>query len=308
MQFLIRSLSNDVYFNLAIEDYLLHQSDANFLFLWQSEKAVVSGKHQNILGEINYEFCKNNKIQIARRLSGGGTVFQDAGNLNFCFIQNLKNDLSKAINYPHFLDPIKKALLQQGIETTYSTRHDLLFQEKKISGNAQHIDQKLKRVLHHGTLLLQSDLQNLGRALKPAGDYQSIAVKSVRSSVTNILSEANQIPNFIEKLKLYFLQQEGYQDYILTPTELSQIEDLKKIKYQTEKWIFNYSRKYAVRKHLNEHSTLSFEVENGQIHNVKISLAGAETAMPQWENKLINETNSALLSEELGINNPFILF
>ena len=141
------------YFHLAAEAFFLQQTDENILLIWQSESAVVSGKHQNICAEINYKFCKENNILPARRLSGGGTVFHDMGNINFTFIKNIETEMDKAVNYKQFLEPIRKTLFSLGIETTYSYRDDLLLDGKKISGNAQHIFQQKKRDLHHGTLL-----------------------------------------------------------------------------------------------------------------------------------------------------------
>ncbi len=197
---LIVSESTDVYYNLAAESHFLHHTDENVIMLWRSESAVVCGKHQNICAEINYAACRQLNIAPARRVSGGGTVYHDLGNLNFSFIQDLGTTLDKAVNYKRFLEPIRQALLEMGIETSYSERDDLLFNGVKFSGNAQHIFQQKKRVLHHGTLLLNANIHNLGKALHSEGQYQDKAVKSNKSSVTNLgdhFAELQQIEQTI---------------------------------------------------------------------------------------------------------------
>lgn len=173
------------------------------LLFWQSESAVVCGKHQNLCAEINYAACQHLGIKAARRVSGGGTVYHDLGNLNFAYIQDLGTTLDKAVNYKRFLEPIRQALSTLGIESTYSQRDDLLYQGLKFSGNAQHIFQQQKRVLHHGTLLLNANIHNLGKALKTDGNYQDKAVKSNRSEVTNLGDHhptLTDIPNTIDQL------------------------------------------------------------------------------------------------------------
>ena len=119
---LIQTESTDVYFNLAAEAYLLEHSSEDILILWRSGSAVVCGKHQNICAEINYAHCIKNGIHPARRISGGGTVYHDMGNVNFTFIQNLKTGLEKAIDYKQFLEPIRSALKAMGVETQTSLK------------------------------------------------------------------------------------------------------------------------------------------------------------------------------------------
>ena len=185
MRFFISDSTNP-YFNLATEQFLLHDFSEDVLFLWRSDNSVVLGKHQNACAEANYEFCKENNIKIARRLSGGGTVFHDLGNINFTLIRNLKDGMSKAVDYRFLLEPIRKVLADLNIETTYSKRDDLLLNNLKISGNAQHIHQRGLRNLHHGTLLYDSDLKKLNSAIRSIGTYEGKSVPSNRSDVTNI--------------------------------------------------------------------------------------------------------------------------
>jgi len=242
---LIVSRSLNPYFNLAAEAYFLQNTNDNVVIIWQSESAVVSGKHQNICAEINYKFCKENNILPARRLSGGGTVFHDMGNINFTFIKNIETEMDKAVNYKQFLEPIRKALSSLGIETTYSHRDDLLLDGKKISGNAQHVFQQKKRVLHHGTLLYNCKLTNLSSALHSEGQYEDKAVKSVRSIVTNIKDHHNfgETQDFLVKFINQLSDSFGAAHFI-SENELQQINQIKNEKFELEEWILGYSPKY----------------------------------------------------------------
>ncbi|MDA0783829.1 MAG: hypothetical protein O2814_04700 [Bacteroidetes bacterium] len=244
---LIVSDSTDVYYNLAAESHFLHHTDENVILLWRSESAVVCGKHQNICAEINYAACRQLNIAPARRVSGGGTVYHDLGNLNFSFIQDLGTTLDKAVNYKRFLEPIRQALLEMGIETTYSERDDLLYNGVKFSGNAQHIFQQKKRVLHHGTLLLNANIHNLGKALHSEGQYQDKAVKSNKSSVTNLgyhFPVLQKIDQTIATLaqKLATITQSAISS--IQPNEDYQIKQLKTEKFTSPEWIFGYSPSY----------------------------------------------------------------
>lgn len=314
---LIISQSFDVYFNLALEDYLLQYSGEDFLFLWQSDNAVVCGKHQNVCGEINYGFCRQNNIKVARRLSGGGTVFHDMGNLNFSFIENLKHGLSKAIDYKQFLDPLREAMLQLNIQTTYSQRNDLLLNGKKISGNAQHIDQRRKRVLHHGTLLIDSDLKSLGQALKSQGNYESHSVKSVRSEVANIVfNEAGKQENvkkIREAIAGYFIDTMGYENTTITELQKQQIEEIKNNKYRRFDWIVGYSPVYIANKEImlqNQKVALNYKVEQLKISEIKLynhHINGAE-ALAEFEGQELSEELSFKFDEKFQFHNPYILF
>src|SRR5690554_4159748 len=180
----IRLSSRDPYFCLAAEEYLMKKFTDDIFMLWQSDDTVVIGKHQNAMGEINYRYVHEQNITVARRISGGGTVFHDSGNLNFAYIKNVSS--TSEISFTRFIQPITEALGSLGITATTSGRNDLLVDGKKVSGNAQHIFKN--RVLHHGTLLFNSNLQTLGSSIKVIpGLYRDKAVQSNRSIVTNIL-------------------------------------------------------------------------------------------------------------------------
>ncbi len=168
--------------NLAIEEYLFKNTKDDYFMLWQNDPTVVIGSNQNLFAEINTEYTEKNNILISRRITGGGAVYHDHGNLNYSFISNSD---SSNINFESFCRPIIDALFALGINAELSGRNDLTVDGKKISGNAQaHFN---NRVLHHGTLLFNSNLEVLSQALKVDEEkIKSKAIKSTRSRVANI--------------------------------------------------------------------------------------------------------------------------
>jgi len=273
---LIVTENTDVYFNLAAEDYILHHWDADVLMFWRSKKAVVCGKHQNLCGELNYSWCRKHGIDIARRLTGGGTVFHDLGNINFTFIQNIPEGLDKAVNYRRFLDPMRDVLQKIGVETSYSSRNDLLVKDKKISGNAEHVLQRRSRVLHHGTLLFRSELGDLGEALHPVGKYETKAVQSVRSEVTNISDHFLQEENsdaFMQMVIRGFENIKHTNRYVFREEDLQGIDNVKHAKYSKESWILGYSPGYTVQKVWNFHENiyrLEMKIDHGVVLQMQI--------------------------------------
>jgi len=239
--------NTDPYFCLAAEEYLLKNFSEDIFMLWQSEKAVVVGKHQNLLGEINYPFVRDNNIALCRRISGGGTVFHDSGNVNFSFIKNVKSP--DEISFKQFTAPVVEALAKLGITATTSGRNDLLIDGLKISGNAEHVYKN--RVLHHGTLLFDSDLKNLGQAIKVVpGKYESKAVQSNRSPVANIsqfLKTPMTTGEFIQFLLDVQLENPENHIYVLNENNIQAIEKLADEKFRTWEWNFGYSPKYTFR-------------------------------------------------------------
>ena len=202
MNFLILK-TIDPYLNLAIEEYLFEYSDEDIFMLWQNEPTVVIGKNQNALAEINMNYLKENNIHIARRITGGGAVYHDLGNINYTFISSKNN--SNEINFEYYTRPIIKALNNLGINAKLSGRNDLLVGDKKFSGSAQHA--KSGRVLHHGTLLFDSDLNVLTNVLNVDEEkIKSKAIKSTRSRVINLkelLDNSFTPEKFIDYISAY---------------------------------------------------------------------------------------------------------
>ena len=183
---LIHSNSHDASFNLAAEEYLFSHRSDEILFLYVNEPCVVVGRNQDVLSEIDRDFCSENNIPVFKRISGGGTVYHDLGNLNYCFISNRiqgESPLDTA-----FLQPIVHVLADLQVEVFIGKRNDLwLPGGHKISGTASHVGKT--RILRHGTLLYDADLNNLEKSLTPkAAGSTSRAIASVPSPVKNIRS------------------------------------------------------------------------------------------------------------------------
>ena len=238
--------NTDPYFNIAAEDYLLKNSGEDIFMLYRNEPSIIVGKHQNTFAEINYKFVKENKIKIVRRLSGGGTVFHDLGNVNFTFIQNGKE--GTLIDFVKFTEPVIHTLNLMGVHATRSGRNDILVEGLKISGNAEHIYKT--RTLHHGTLLFSSKLDVLKNGLKTNPEnFSDKAVKSVRSPVTNISNYLKDysIDTFIQKVQssvLEFFPKTDFHTFNDSETEI--INNLVNQKYATWEWNFGYSPKFKI--------------------------------------------------------------
>lgn len=301
---------------------MLHEMDEDILMFWQSRKAVVCGKHQNLCAEVNYAYCRENNIDMARRLSGGGTVYHDPGNVNFTFIKSIPEGLQYAVDYRRFLEPIREALQFLGIETEYSSRNDLLYRGKKISGNAEHVLQKKKRVLHHGTLLFKSDLNSLGRALKPEGVYEDRAVKSVRSEVTNlaVAYPEKTVSDFIKGLLTYFSSQKHTNWYVFNAHDLFEIDSISQKKYAALEWRVGYSPNYTVTKQIfgPDESPFTIKIHCAKNNIVSIQIINSEgkacftELTAQWTNLQLNEFHSTEFSRACAQHGfhmqQFILF
>ena len=238
--------SLDAYYNMAAEEVFLDRHNGNFFILWQNKNAIVVGKNQNALAEIDADFVKENEIDVVRRLSGGGAMYQDLGNLNFTFICDEKKWFS---DYSYFTTPVINAMNNLGVNLTLSGRNDIMLGDFKVSGNAQAV--RGERIMHHGTLLLDADLSVLGRALTP--DPEKIAakgIKSVSSRVINIndtVADKLTVDAVIEAIKNAVC--DAFPDTIvrdITDEEDAEIKALSE-KYRTWEWTYGNSPKYTYK-------------------------------------------------------------
>jgi lipoate---protein ligase len=270
----INNNNTNPYFNLATEEYLLKNFTDNCFMLWRNEPCIVVGKNQNTLSEINYDYIKENKIPVVRRLSGGGAVFHDLGNINFTFISD--NDSESFLNFKKFTQPIVTILEKLEVKAEFSGRNDLVIDGRKFSGNAQY--NYKNRILHHGTLLFSSNMTDLTSALnvKPT-KFQGKSVKSVISRVTNIsehLKSPLSIYDFKELVMNHILQSfENTGFYGFNTRDLESIDQMVKEKYDTWEWNFGGSPNYSFSKEKRfEGGSVEFNlnVEKGIIKNIKL--------------------------------------
>ena len=235
--------STDPGFNLAFEEYVLtHYTHGNILILWQNDNAVIVGRNQNTAEEVDQNFVDAHGIRVIRRNTGGGAVYHDLGNLNYSFITDI------GATRDAFSQPVVRALQELGLDAAVSGRNDILVSGCKVSGTAQ---QFLKgRVLHHGTLLFDSNAEMLCGALTPDPEkFQSKSVKSVRSRVGNIrsfLPKDMDLASFWAHLKTC-LTQTGGVDIVLSHEELKAVRQLKADKYDTWQWNYGKSPAYNTR-------------------------------------------------------------
>jgi len=270
----INSPDNSPYFNLAAEEYLLKCFREDVFLLYRNTPSIVVGKHQNTLAEINLPFVQEQEILVARRISGGGTVFHDLGNLNFAFFTTgREGDL---VNYKRATLPIIEALGEMGLQVMLGERNELLLKKLKISGTASHVWKQ--RVLHHGTLLYSSEMGDLSAALKsPQERFTDRAVRSVPARVTNIrdhLKEKMDVGLFQERIMDYMLRTiKGARLYHFSPADLAEIENRRDSKFATWEWNFGYSPRYQFCKSISfgeGRIELHMDVEKGQIRALKM--------------------------------------
>ena len=225
--------------NLAAEEYLLtHFTDSVFR-LWRNAPSIIVGRHQNTWAEVNVPYVQQHSIPVVRRLSGGGAVFHDLGNINYSFIEPKPYGEESSGTFKRCTQPILSALNHIGVEAYLSGRNDLLIKGMKFSGTAQ--CQVHHRVLLHGTLLYSSSLSNLGEALKgPRSKFTKRAVPSTASPVCNISSHLSDIPSveqFMDYLADYmrstYLNMHLYE---YTRNDLAAIENVASAKYRTKAW------------------------------------------------------------------------
>lgn len=287
--------SDNPYFNHAAEEYLLTNFEEEVFMLWINKPAILIGRNQNTISEINSDYVESNNIDIVRRLSGGGAVFNDLGNINFTFITyNNISKTPKTNGFERFATPVIHALKSLDIEAEFTGRNDITIDNKKISGNAQYFHKD--KLLHHGTLLYDCNIDNLSKALKSKPlKFKGKGIKSVGSRVTNISSYLDEKMDLFE-FKNYFMDfviktNKIIEIYEFTNEDIENIEKIMESRFKTWEWNYGnnlaYSYENAV-KYPSGSIEYHLNINNGIID--KISLHGdffGEKSINELESKLI---------------------
>lgn len=277
MLFIDNNNITDPHINLALEEYVLRniESDETFLLFYINEPSIIIGKNQNTLEEINHEYVRERNIHVVRRISGGGAVYHDLGNLNFSFITNY--DSKHFNNYKEFTAPVIKVLNGLGAGAELGGRNDILIDGKKISGNAQFTSKN--RMFSHGTLLFSSDIDEVVNALNvKIGKIESKGIKSIRSRVANIADYIANKSITIEQFRIKILEGIFGNNNTIPKLELTK-EDWENVykladeKYRTWEWNFGESPEFNLQKtkrFISGEIDIRLNVVKGVINNVKI--------------------------------------
>ncbi|MFD2924320.1 lipoate--protein ligase [Halobacillus naozhouensis] len=271
--------SNDPRINLAVEEYALKNLDINetYLLFYVNEPSIIIGKNQNTVEEINTNYVDENGIHVVRRLSGGGAVYHDLGNLSFSFIT--KDDGDSFHDFAKFTEPVTQALQNLGVEAVLSGRNDIVVDGRKISGNAQFTTKG--RMFSHGTLMLDSEIENVVSALNVKTEkIKSKGIKSIRSRVANIseyLDEPITIEEFKNLIVRYIFDVENEEDapyYHLTEKDWEEIHKIADERYKNWDWNYGRSPKFNIQHTKRIEGAGSYDIRldvaKGYIRNAKI--------------------------------------
>ncbi|MBR5192450.1 MAG: lipoate--protein ligase [Clostridia bacterium] len=291
--------NNNPYFNLASEEYLLHNKQGYYVYVWVNSPAVIVGINQNAIEEVNLNFTEENGIKVVRRLTGGGAVYHDLGNICYTVIAPYEEQEN---SFKYFANPVIEYLKSLGLNATFSGRNDVIIDGKKISGAAETVYNG--RIMHHGTLLFNTDLSVLGNALNPNKlKMQSKGIKSVKSRVVNV-KELLDEPFSFEEFKKGLIKHlsKGLKTYQFSTEDICEIEKLVNSKYSTYEW--NIGRSPKGKTSFTERFsfgtlTISFNVVNGLIENAEFT---GDFFLKQPLVKLLNGINGIPFSKESLLN------
>ncbi|PAV29272.1 lipoate--protein ligase [Virgibacillus profundi] len=278
MKFIDNQGITDPQINLAIEEYILENfgEKDTYLLFYVNKPSIIIGRNQNTIEEINTEYVDKNGIKVVRRLSGGGAVYHDEQNLNFSFIT--KDDGNSFQNFAKFTEPMVQALNKLGVPAEMQGRNDLAVKGRKISGNAMFSTKG--RMFSHGTLMLDSEIENVVSALKVSKEkIESKGIKSIRSRVANIsefLEEKITMDEFKEIILRHVFDVEDINDiprYELTEEDWKNIHKISEKRYQQWEWNFGKSPAFNIKESHKFPAGLvdvRLDVKKGIIENCKI--------------------------------------
>ncbi len=249
MKFVDNKGITDPSVNLAIEEFLLRYltSEPELLLFYVNEPSVIIGRNQNSIEEVDPDFIAEKKINVVRRLSGGGAVYHDHGNLNFSYISSSAENLH---NYQHFINPVVEALNQLGIPAELQGKSDVVIEGKKISGNAQYASRG--RMVSHGTILFNTNIKHMMQALNPRqAVIESTAVQSVRNFVTNVqehMTDTFTIDMLKNELLKGIFKTDSRPEYLLSSSDWKEIEQIRALRFGTWNWNYGRAPKFNVQK------------------------------------------------------------
>ena len=271
----IESFNTDPYYNLALEDHMFSGpgQTQDIFMLWRNDRSVIIGKYQNAAAEVRMEYADSQGIRIARRLSGGGAVYHDLGNLNYTFITDSGD--GRAFDFARLSKPVISALARLGIQAEASGRNDLTISGRKFCGNAQYV--RGGRVCHHGCILVSTDPANVVEALRvdPA-KFSTHATKSVRSRVITIDEAAGRVigaETFAKVLYEEVDRRNGCVPFVLREEDLTAIHTLRNDKYASREWIWGAAPDYGMERTKKFPSglvTVRLSVSAGMIKGIRI--------------------------------------
>jgi len=242
----IKNDSTDANFNFALEKYAMYELDKadEYFIFWRTQPTLMIGNYQNPYQEINMDYAKENSVNIVRRITGGGTIYTDMNGWQFSFIVKGKRDDAKKIDFEKYTKPIIDALKSLDVDAYRSGRNDLLIDEKKFSGNAQYHDKSVS--LHHGSLLFDTDIEAMVRALNVADEkIISKGIKSVKGRVTNISDYLKGKISSLEfrDVMIKYLTKD-MEIYHLTDEDIKRVNEIKTQQFDTWEWNIGKTPKF----------------------------------------------------------------
>jgi len=272
---IIDSNNTDPWFNLAAEEYLFRNFSGDIFMLYINSRSAIIGKHQNPAEEVNTRCLRENNIPLVRRISGGGTVYHDEGNLNYTYIRNAAD--GKQVDFSAYTRPLISFLQEQGIDAYAGEKNEIRIDRMKISGNAEHVFKN--RVLHHGTILFSANLELMSRCLeRPDAVIRSRAVQSNRTSVCNLQDRMPGIAGISELkerlLDHISLTNPDSEHYKFSGSDIENIEKLRQEKFMTWEWNYGWGPEYTFSKKISiggNPSDIQLKVSKGIISECKFS-------------------------------------
>lgn len=288
--------------NLALEEYLLRHGPVAepILLFYVNEPSVIVGRNQNVWEEVDLDYAAAHSVYVVRRLSGGGAVYHDWGNLNFSFITS---GAQKLHNFRLFLEPVIRALNGLGVPAELHGKSDIYAAGRKLSGNAQYLTRQ--RLVSHGTILFDSDLEALLRALNPRqAQIESKAVQSIRAKVTNIAEWLPEMDmaGLRQALLAGIFEGEAAPTYELSDDEWGRVQEMKAARYDTWAWNNGRSPQFTVHKEADG-IQVSIDVAHGCIQSITIANAPDHSDLKRLQTQLIGvryqrqDVENALLAQ-----------